>query len=138
MRLRVAISIVSCLYSSQQGEISMQRILITSGKALIQSVIILFLMLFFSILALLFSIQQQSFAVTSQVNQLTPEEKIERAYGYSEAAGIREEDRQQAYEQAVKDSKNPQKAYEKASREDNLQPNLIEKAGELVDKVTGK
>lgn len=42
----------------------MQRILITSLKALLQSIIIVYLMLLFSLLALFFSFQQPGFAAT--------------------------------------------------------------------------
>ncbi len=119
----------------------MQRIIVTSGKALLQSILIVCLMLVFSLMAWTFGIQQPSYAITSQTNQLTPEEKIDRAYEYNRAAGIREEERQEAYEQAIKESENPQKTYErnlKAYKQENPQPNLIEKAEELVEKVTGQ
>lgn len=85
-------------------------------------------------------VQQPSYATT----KLTPEEKLDRAYQYNEAAGLREEKREDAYEQAVKDAESPQtmeKAYErnlKAEKAENPDPSLIEKAKDLVKDVTSK
>jgi hypothetical protein len=90
-------------------------------------------------------IQQPVYASLKSSEKLTPEEKIDRAYEYNRAAGIRAEDREEAYEQAIKDAENlntMEKAYErnvKAYKEENPEPNLIEKAEQLVeDVVTGK
>lgn len=121
----------------------MQLILRIVNKALRQSIVVLGLMLLMSVSGLFFCVQP-SYAVPFTTEKpifpsekLTPEEKIDRAYEYNRAAGLREEDRQQAYEQAVKDSKTPEeKVYERNVKDS--QPNLIDKAGELVEKVTGK
>lgn len=92
----------------------------------------------------LFSFQQPSYAVPTRAYNLTPEEKIDRAYNYSEATGLNEEKRQEAYEQAVKDAQSPQtveKAYErnlKAEKAENPEPNLLEKAEQVVEKVLDK
>ncbi|MUH00524.1 hypothetical protein F7734_52945 [Scytonema sp. UIC 10036] len=122
----------------------MQTFLAIFNKAVRQSIVVLGLMLLISVSSLFFFTQQPSYAVTSRANQLTPEEKIDRAYEYSEATGLREEDRQKAYEQAVKDSNNPQtveKTYQrnlKAEAQDNPNSNILEQAKELVDRVTTK
>ncbi|WP_238360953.1 hypothetical protein [Iningainema tapete] len=121
----------------------MQLILSSLKQVFCQTIFIVCLMVFMS-LSTVFSFQQPSFAVTSATNQLTPQEKIDRAYEYNQAAGFREEQRQKAYEQAIKDSETPQtleKAYErnvKASKLENQEPNIIEKAQELIEDVTGK
>ncbi len=123
--------------------IAMQLFVSIFNKALRQSIVVLGLMLFISLSGLFFCVQP-SYAVPFTTEkpifpseQLTPEEKIDRAYEYNRAAGLREEDRQQAYEQAVKDSETPeQKVYERNVKDS--QPIVIEKANELVDQVTGK
>jgi hypothetical protein len=128
---------------NQEGS-RMQTFLAIVNKALRQSVVVLGLMLFISLSGLFFFTQQPSYAVTSRANQLTPEEKIDRAYEYSEAAGLREEDRQKAYEQAIEDSNSPktiEKTYErniKAEEQENQSPNILEQTKELVDRVTTK
>lgn len=127
----------------------MQIVLASFNKALRQSIVVIGLMFLISMSSLFFF--QPCYAVpfttekpTFPSEQLTSEQKIDRAYEYNRAAGLREEDRQQAYEQAIKDSQTPQsveKAYErnvKAYEQENPQPNLIEKAEELVEKVTQK
>jgi len=122
----------------------MPRILLSLKQTFCQTVFLVGLMLLISISSL-FCSQQPSFAVTlSAANQLTPDAKIDRAYQYGEAAGIREEQREDAYEQAIKDSENPhslEKAYErneKAYEKENPQPNIIEKTEKLIQNVTSK
>jgi hypothetical protein len=122
----------------------MQTLLAIINKTLRQSMIVLGLMLLISMSGLFFFTQQPSYAITSSANQLTPEEKIDRAYEYNRAAGLREEDRQKTYEQALKDSNSPQsieKTYErnlKTEQQENPNSNIIEQAKELVDRVTTK
>ncbi|SRR5579883_255153 len=120
----------------------MQRILSTLKRTIGQSILVLGLMFLISIANLFLFVQKPSYATTYSANKLTPEEKIDRAYEYNEAAGFREEKRQQAYEQAIKDSKSPQsleKAYERNLKAENVQePNLIEKTEELIKDVTSK
>ncbi|WP_017317956.1 hypothetical protein [Mastigocladopsis repens] len=128
----------------------MQIVLASFNKALRQSIVVIGLMFFINFSGLFFFVQP-SYAVgfstekpAFSTEKLTPEEKIDRAYEYNRAAGIRAEDRQEAYEQAVKDSESPQsveKVYErnvKAYEKENQEPNLIEKAEDLIEKVTGK
>jgi hypothetical protein len=124
----------------------MQQILSKLKQALRSRMLVLGLIIFISILGLGIFIQQPSYATTLEELKLippdhkpTPEEKINRANEFDPGVGIQEEDRQEAYEQAVKDSKNLgtiEKAYERNLKaEGNSEPNLIDKA---VEKVTGK
>lgn len=120
----------------------MQVFLAILNKAFRQSIVVLGLMLFISMSGLFFFTQQPSYAISSASRQLTPEEKIDRAYEYSEATGLQEEDRQEAYEQAIKDSESLQsveKAYERNLKAEGIQENPLsnigEKAKELVDTV---
>lgn len=72
-------------------------------------------------------------------------EAVDRAYTLSEEAGLREEQRQEAYEEATEAVSDPkqgiEKIYEedlKAYKQDNSGENgLLEGAKNLVDKVTG-
>ena len=124
----------------------MQRILSKLKQALRPRILVLGLIFFISILSLSIFIQQPSYETTLEELKLippdykpNPEEKINRANEFDPGVGIQEEDRQEAYEQAVKDSKNLgtiEKAYERNLKaEGNSEPNLIDKA---VEKVTGK
>jgi len=118
----------------------MRQIIKKINQALSQTVFLVGLMLFISSSNLLVAMSP---SYSTDIS-LTPEEKIDRAYEYSEATGIREEDREEAYDEALKDAKNNktmEKAYErnlKAEGMDNRQPGLIQKAEELVEKITGK
>lgn len=118
----------------------MQRILLTLGQALRQRVFVLGLMILIGLSSLFVFFEQPSYAVMSSKDKLTSQEKIDRAYEIREGAGILEEDKQisanrnetfqpgdKANEKSVKTSKEP-----------SSQPGLLEKAQELVDKVTGK
>ncbi|KAB8331276.1 hypothetical protein SD80_025565 [Scytonema tolypothrichoides VB-61278] len=138
------------LIKQHKESIAMQFILAIFNKALRQSIVVVGLMFLISLSSVFFFVEP-SYAIgfTSEkpafpAQELTPEEKINRAYEYDPGVGVREEDRQQAYEQAVKDSENLQtveKTYErnvKAYKQENPQPNLIEKAEKLVEKATGK
>lgn len=122
----------------------MPRILSGLKQTFCQTILIVGLMLFIS-MSSLFCLQQPSFAATStSANKLTPDAKIDRAYQYNEAAGFKEEEREEAYEQAVKDSESLEsleKVYErneKAYEKENPQPNIIEKAEEVIKDVTSK
>ncbi len=118
----------------------MKKIIKNFQQALRQSVFLVGLMLFISSSNLLVTMSP---SYSTDIS-LTPEEKIDRAYEYSEATGIREEERQEAYDEAVKDAKDNktmEKAYErnlKAEGIEDRQPGLIKKAEELVEKITGK
>ena len=118
----------------------MQRILSNLTQALRQTIFVLGLMLLIG--SSFFFVQQPSYAAISPANKLTPQEKIDRAYEYNEAAGFQEEKREEAYEEAVKDAESPQtmeKAYERELKAEKVQePNIIQKAEELIEKVTSK
>jgi hypothetical protein len=127
----------------------MQKILLTFKKALHSSFLVVSLMMFISLSGSLIFVQQPSFATTLEELKLIPpeykpnsDEKINRANEYDPGVGVQEEGRQEAYEQAVKDSENLgtiEKAYERNLKaEGNSEPNLLDKAGEIVEKVTGK
>jgi hypothetical protein len=128
----------------------MLRILLTLKQALLSSMLVFGLMIFIS-LSGLFMVVQASYATTLEELKLippeykpTPEEKIDRAYERNEAAGIRAEQRQEAYEQALKDGKSlntMEKAYERNVKAENAQnpsESFAEKAKEVLEKVTGK
>jgi len=127
----------------------MQKILLILKKAFRSSLLIVSLMIFISLSGAFIFTQQASYATTLEELKLIPpeykptsEEKINRANEYDPGVGVQEEARQEAYEQAVKDSQNLQtleKAYERNLKaEGNSEPNLLDKAGEIVEKVTGK
>lgn len=115
----------------------MQRIISAIGKRLL---IIGLMSLFLSSLFIFNS--QPAFASRSSA----AEAAIDRAYDMNEAAGFREEDRQEAYEEATEAVANPKVGLEKIYKEDlkeyreeNPSDNvLVEGAKELVEKVTGK
>lgn len=128
----------------------MPRILLTLKQALLSSMLVFGLMIFIS-LSGLFMVVQASYATTLEELKLippeykpTPQEKIDRAYERNEAAGFREEQRQEAYEQAIKDGKSlntMEKAYERNVKAENAQnppESFGEKAKEVIEKVTGK
>ncbi|MCC5638130.1 hypothetical protein LC593_20290 [Nostoc sp. CHAB 5844] len=129
----------------------MSRIFLSLKQVLSTGVLIVCSIVFISISGVFIGIQQPSYATTLEELKLIPpeyklnaEEKINRANEYDPGVGIQEEDRQKAYEQAIKDSKNLntlEKAYEKNLKEEksqNSQGSLGEKASELIEKVTGK
>ncbi|MCF2145545.1 hypothetical protein IQ276_003560 [Desmonostoc muscorum LEGE 12446] len=127
----------------------MPKILLTLKKALRSSFVIVSLMIFISLSGSFIFIQQASYATTLEELKLIPpeykpnsEEKINRANEYDPGVGVQEEARQEAYEQAVKDSQNLgtiEKAYERNLKaEGKSEPNLLDKAGEIVEKATGK
>ncbi|MDF5709418.1 MAG: hypothetical protein PUP90_17580 [Nostoc sp. S4] len=126
----------------------MPQILLTLKKAL-RSFLIVSLMMFVSLSGSFILTPQASYATTLEELQLipreyrpTPEEKINRANEYDPGVGLQEENKQQSYEEAVKDAQNlgtMEKAYERNLKaEGKSEPNLLEKAGELVEKAAGK
>ncbi|QMS88675.1 hypothetical protein HUN01_14120 [Nostoc edaphicum CCNP1411] len=128
----------------------MQKIVLTFKQAF-SSILVVGLMVFISLSGSFIVGQQASHATTLEELKLIPpdykpnsEEKVNRAYEYDPGVGVREEDRQKAYEQAKKDSTNLntiEKAYErnlKAEKEQNPPESFGEKAKEVIEKVTGK
>lgn len=78
---------------------------------------------------------------------LQAQDKIDRAYKMSESAGLREEDRQEAYEEATEAvGSDPKEGLEEIYEEDlkaykqenSNEGSLLGGAKDLVDKVTGK
>lgn len=116
----------------------MQQIL----SAISKRVLIIGLMSLLSFSGLFIFSNQPAFAGKTS----TAEAAVDRAYDMSEAAGFKEEDRQEAYEEATEAVANPkvglEKIYEedlKEYKEENPGKNaLVEGAKELVEKVTGK
>ncbi|MBR8835623.1 MAG: hypothetical protein DSM106950_16825 [Stigonema ocellatum SAG 48.90 = DSM 106950] len=120
----------------------MKRIFSSLTQGFCQRIFALGLMLLISLSSSFFFVQQPGYAAISPANQLTPENKVDRAYEYGEAAGFEEQKREDAYEKAIKDSESPQtleKAYERNLKAEKVQePNILEKAEELIQNVTGK
>ncbi|MEH2283957.1 MAG: hypothetical protein V7K90_21970 [Nostoc sp.] len=129
----------------------MQKILLSLKQALRSSFLVVGLMVFISLSGCFIFVQQPSYATTLEELKLVPpeykpnsEEKINRANEYDPGVGIQEENREEAYEQAIKDSKNLntiEKTYErnlKAEQEQNPPESFGEKAKEVIEKVTGK
>ncbi|MEH1926661.1 MAG: hypothetical protein V7K14_17470 [Nostoc sp.] len=129
----------------------MQKILLTLKQVLRSSFFVVSLMIFISLSGSLIFVQQASYATTLEELKLVPpeykpnsEEKINRANEYDPGVGIQEENREEAYEQAIKDSTNLntiEKTYErnlKAEKEQNPPESFGEKAKEVIEKVTGK
>ncbi|MEH1924517.1 hypothetical protein [Nostoc sp.] len=129
----------------------MQKILLTLKQAFRSSLLVICLMISISLSGSLIFFQQASHATTLEELKLIPpeykpnsEEKINRANEYDPGVGVQEEKREEAYEQAIKDSKNLntiEKTYErnlKAEKAQNPPESFGEKAKEVLEKVTGK
>jgi hypothetical protein len=129
----------------------MQKILLTLKQALRSSFLVVCLMVSISLSGSFIFVQQASYATTLEELKLIPpeykpnsEEKINRANEFDPGIGVQEEERQEAYEQAIKDSKNLntiEKTYErnlKAEKGQNTPESFGEKAKEVLEKVTGK
>lgn len=117
----------------------MQRILLALKQRLHKNIFVLGLMTLITV-ASLFIAAQPSYAVLHSKDKLTPDERVDRAYQYSEATGLLEEDKQQKSGNANEPFDYNEKANEKTvikSKEENNEPNLIEKAQDLIQKVTG-
>lgn len=116
----------------------MQGILLALKQGLQKSILALSLLIFTSFCSLFIFAQQPSYAFPVVLGQLTPDEKIERAYEMSEATGLLEEDKQ-ASANANKRFDYNTKANERSvtGSQENSEPNLIEKAQELIQKVIG-
>jgi hypothetical protein len=128
----------------------MQKIVLTL-KQVFSSILAVGLVISISLSGSFILVQQASYATTLEELKLIPpgykpngEEKINRANEYDPGVGIQEEKRQEAYEQAIKDSTNLntiQKTYEmnlKSEKEQNSPESFGEKAKEVIEKVTGK
>jgi len=129
----------------------MQKILSTLKQTFVSGILVFGLMIFISLSGLFLFVQQASYATTLEELKLVPpeykpnsEEKINRANEYDPGVGVREEERQEAYEQAIKDGENlntMEKAFERNLKEEEAgkpQEGLVEKAKEVIENVTGK
>lgn len=127
------------------------RILSTFKRALRSSILVVCLTIFMSLSGVSVFVQQASYATTLEELKLIPpeykpnsQEKINRANEYDPGIGIQEEDRQAAYEQAIKDSQNLntlEKAYDRNLRNEKAQNSsqgFGEKAKQVIEKVAGK
>ncbi|HEY9693994.1 MAG TPA: hypothetical protein V6D15_17460 [Oculatellaceae cyanobacterium] len=84
--------------------------------------------------------QQPSYALSTPPRHLSSQEKIDRAYEYSEATGLLEEDKQ-ASKNANELFDYGEKANEKtvvSSQKENSDSNLIDQAQEAIGKAIGK
>lgn len=121
----------------------MERIFSAIGQAFAKRVLILGLMSLLSLSGLFLFANQPALADTS--SKRPSEEAIDRAYTMSEATGLREEARQEAYDEAtgaINDPSGIEKIYKedlKSYEKENPDANggVLEGAKELVDKVTG-
>lgn len=125
----------------------MQRILSTLGQGLQKSIFVLGLMsliigssLFVFVSAPVYATTLEEQKLIPADQRLTPEQKIDRAYELSEGTGILEEIKQESAN--ANEKSKPGKAINaktvKASQEADSEPNLLEKAQQFVEKVTGK
>ena len=126
----------------------MQRILLTLKQALRQKIFVLGLMIFLSLSGLFIFVSAPAYATTTEEQKLvdpahtnpTAEQKIERAYEFSETAGLLEQAKQEsANANEITDVNDPMtiEGVETPQRA-GQGSNLLEKAQKLIDKVTGK
>lgn len=124
----------------------MLRVFSTIRQAFGKQIVIFSLMSLLSLSGLFIFSTQPAFADRMLTKSLPSEAGIDRAYTFSEEAGLREESREEAYEEATEALADPKealeeiyeedlKAYKKANPDEN---SLIEKAENVVEKVTGK
>jgi hypothetical protein len=123
----------------------MQRIFSAIGQAFAKRILLFTLMSLLSLSGLFVFASQPALADKPLNSPSKAEETIDRAYTLSEGTGLKEEARQEAYEEATEalnDPKGLDKIYEedlKEFRKENPGENaLVEGAKDLVDKVTGK
>lgn len=118
----------------------MQRILLGLGQALRQKIFVLGLMVLITLSGLFIFVQHPSYAVTRSSDKLTPDEKIEGAYEYSEGAGLLEEAKQDSANAKENFNPNVKGNMEtvRNSNEENSKGSLKEKAKQLLEKVVGK
>ncbi|MBW4612746.1 MAG: hypothetical protein KME21_05600 [Desmonostoc vinosum HA7617-LM4] len=130
---------------------TMQKIFLSLKQVLRSSFLVIGLLMLISISSIFILVPQPSYATTLEELKLVPpeykpnsEEKINRAYEYDPGVGVQEEERQEAYEQAIKDAENLntiEKAYKrnlKAEKAQNPQESFVEQAKEVIENVTGK
>lgn len=117
----------------------MQRLLSVLGKAFRQGILMLCLASLISLSGLFLVGAQPSYAAPIAKGNPMKSETTFPSYKNNQAP----ETRSEAYEEAVEDAQNLQsieKAYEEnlqAYKEDHPDPSLIEKAGEVIEKIAG-
>lgn len=123
----------------------MQRIFSAIGQAFAKRILVLGLMSLLSLSGLFVFANQPAWADKPLNRPSQSEAAIDRAYTLSEGTGLKEEDRQEAYEEATEalnDPKGLDKIYEEDlkefKKENPDQTGLVEGAKKVVDKVTGK
>jgi hypothetical protein len=121
----------------------MQRIFSAIGEALAKRLLIFGLISLLNLSGLFVFANQP--ALADVPSRRPSEEAIDRAYTMSEATGLREEARQEAYDEAaeaINDPRGLDKIYNedlKAFKQETSDENggLLEGAKDLVDKITG-
>lgn len=123
----------------------MQQIFSAIGQAFAKRILVLGLMSLLSLSSLFIFANQPAWADKPLNRPSQSEAAIDRAYTLSEGTGLKEEDRQAAYDEAtdaLNDPKGLDKIYEEDlkefKKENPGQTGLVEGAKKVVDKVTGK
>lgn len=124
----------------------MQQIFSAITQSFVKRVLLIGLMSLLSLSSLFVFTNQPAFADKLLEKSTPSETAIDRAYELNEAAGFKEEDRLEAYEEATEAVTNPkaglEKIYEedlKAYKKETSRGNpLVEGAKDIVEKVTGK
>jgi hypothetical protein len=123
----------------------MQRFFSVIKQAFRKNIVMLGLMSLLSLSGLFIFGQQSVLAASDKPlnNPSQKEETVDRAYTIRQGVGLKEEDRQEAYDaaaNAITDPKGLDKIYEedlKAYKETQPDTGLIEGAKELIKEVTG-
>jgi hypothetical protein len=135
-----------CKFPSKTSEKYMQQIFSAITQSLVKRVLLIGLMSLLSLSSLFVFTNQPAFADKLLEKSTPSEAAIDRAYELNEAAGFKEEDRLEAYEEATEAVADPkaglEKIYEedlKAYKKETSRGNpLVEGAKDIVEKVTGK
>lgn len=115
----------------------MQRFFRDLKQGLYKTILLFGLAVLVSISGLFIFFAQPSYAVPQSKNQLTPDEKVDRAYSLSEATGFLEEDKQNSEnaDELFDYNKKANSKSLKGSQHEKSDSNLIEKAQGLIDKL---
>lgn len=118
----------------------MQRILLGLGQALRQKIFVLGLMVLIALSGLFIFVESPSYALTRSSDKLSPDEKIEGAYEYSQATGILEQAKQESAN--AKENFNPNLKANietvRNSHEESSEGSLKEKVKDVLEKVVGR
>lgn len=117
----------------------MQGNLFSLVRAFSQKVMALGLMLLIVLSGLFIFVDSPSYAITASRDKLSSQDKIDRAYQFSEATGILEEEKQAS--SSANQIFNPEdKANIKSAKESQAtdsEKSLVEQGKDLLEKVTG-